>query len=128
MSAIYIHPLSKRKEDFSSRTFMDFMSSSLLFPNYLDNHQKERVNETNDTITLELDMPGIQKSNLSITYQQDELQIKTTTSEDNRRNYNYQYTVPGIDIKKSSAKLSDGVLILSLEKTNDIKPQSLTIG
>ncbi|MGA0242210.1 MAG: Hsp20/alpha crystallin family protein [Candidatus Marinamargulisbacteria bacterium] len=127
MSAIYIHPLSKRKEDFSSQTFMDFISSSLLFPNYLNDHQRARVNETNDTITLELDMPGIQKSNLSITYQQDELQIKTTTGEDTRRNYHYQYTVPGIDIKKSSAKLNDGILTLSLEKTNDIKPQSLTI-
>ncbi len=95
--------------------------------------------ETNDGYVLEAEMPGVNKDGLEITLEGNELTIvghrqneqaagqplfRERTLADYRRVFELD---PAIDTTKVSAKMDQGVLTLTLPKSERVKPRKITV-
>ncbi len=95
--------------------------------------------ENNDAYVLEADMPGVNKEGLEILLENNELTIighRTTQSSDAQYVYRESKPAhfrrvfeldPAIDIEKIDAKIDQGVLILSLPKSERVKPRKIMV-
>lgn len=95
--------------------------------------------ETRDGYILEAEMPGVNKSGLEVTLENNELTIVGHRSEENfsaqpifrERHYaDYRRVFeldPAIDTTKISAKVDQGVLTLTLPKSEKVKPRRITV-
>jgi HSP20 family protein len=95
--------------------------------------------ETKDGYMLEAEMPGVNKSGLEVTLENNELTIVGHRSEENfaaqpifrERHYaDYRRVFeldPAIDTTKISAKMGQGVLTLTLPKSEKVKPRRITV-
>lgn len=96
--------------------------------------------ETKDGYTLEAEMPGVNKDGLEITLADSELTIvgrrhtevtkadllyRESRQNDFRRVFELD---PAIDTARISAKIDQGILTLTLPKTEKVKPRKITIG
>lgn len=95
--------------------------------------------ETRDGYVLEAEMPGVNKSGLEITLEDNEITIvgrrngektngepvyRERTQADFRRVFELD---PAIDTAKISAKMDQGVLTLTLPKSEKVKPRKITV-
>jgi len=95
--------------------------------------------ETKDNYVLELEMPGVRKDGLEITVEANELTIigrredtapkgnvvyRESRPTDYRRVFDLD---PSIDTGKIGAKMEQGVLILTLPKTENVKPRKIAV-
>ena len=95
--------------------------------------------ESNDGYVLEAEMPGVNKSGLEITVENNELTIIGRRSDaaikadpvyresrdlDYRRMFDLD---PSIDAGKISAKIEHGVLTLTLPKAESVRPRKITV-
>lgn len=98
------------------------------------------IHHSADGYYISLDMPGVSKERLTIKYNDGELLVKgdlqTSTSSDSEYYYNevdytgYQrsFIIPNdVDPEKIEAELIDGVLKLSLNKKEELKPKIIEI-
>lgn len=98
------------------------------------------IYETVDEYVLKADMPGVQKEDLDITFEKNQLEINgkvdsSLVDDENIRyreytlyNYNRRFTVgEGIDSQKIAARLEDGVLTLTLPKSEAVKPRKIEV-
>jgi HSP20 family protein len=97
------------------------------------------IYETEDIYSVKLEMAGIKKENLDIVIDDDELKITAESSpEENAgnlkyaefrdRNFSRTFRVgSGIDRNKIDAKLENGILTLTLHKSEAVKPKKITI-
>lgn len=97
------------------------------------------VNETGDSYTLKLEMPGVGKDGLDIAIENNELSIvgrrsnhsiEGTPLHRESRSYNYRRTFeidPSIDAGKISARITQGVVTLTLPKAEEVKPRKITV-
>jgi HSP20 family protein len=97
------------------------------------------VHETDDGYSLELEMPGVNKEGLEISVENNELTIigrKNTTvpsgtlvhRESRPHNYRRAFEIdPSIDSAKISARISHGVVTLTLPKAEEVKPRRITV-
>ena len=122
----FIQPNQARKEIIFDELFNNFFNIGVYGNPY---HHEHTVNETDDAIELSIDVPGFEKSDISITYKDNELLIHAKSNDESiqRQSIRRTYPIPNIDIKKSSANLTNGVLAITLEKTGTAKKQSLKI-
>ena len=98
-----------------------------------------RVVETGDGYTLELEMPGVGKDGLDISIENNELSIvgrranpaiEGTLLHRESRPHNYRRTFeidPSIDSGKISARITQGVVTLTLPKAEEVKPRKITV-
>jgi HSP20 family protein len=99
------------------------------------------IYETAEALTLVLEMPGVDKGALDVTLEDDVLQIEgridfgkyeglePVYAEYNVGHYARSFTVgSGIDGGKISAQLNDGVLTLTLPKSEAARPRRIAIG
>lgn len=98
------------------------------------------VNETPDGYTLELEMPGVSKEGLDISVENNELSIigRRNTSapqgtlvhrESSPHNYCRSFEIdPSIESAKIAARMSQGVLTLTLPKAEEVKPRKIAVG
>ena len=98
------------------------------------------IYETPDDVVLVADMPGVTKDNLRLDIDKDELTIKGASEEQNNGGeklideciygeYKRTFALSDtIDREKITAKLDDGVLILTLPKQERVKPRKIAIG
>ena len=98
------------------------------------------IYETENEYSLRVEMPGVSKDNLEIVVESDELEIKGKLdnqlqenemlkySEYSLHNYYRKFRI-GEDINKDAinAKLEDGVLTLTLNKSEEVKPRKIEI-
>ena len=124
MTTLLYQPYLTRKEDpFNDlfyRFFDDCFSKSTPIPH--------KLSETDTTITLTIDVPGFEKSDIAIDYENEILSIHAKSSQENHRSeINQSFKLPGIEFKKSSASLTHGVLNIQLEKSPQRKKQQLKI-
>lgn len=98
------------------------------------------IYETENEYALKVEMPGVSKDNLEIVVENDELEIKGTLdselkendkqkySEYSLHNYYRKFRI-GEDVNKDAinAKLEDGVLTLTLNKSEEVKPRKIEI-
>ncbi len=97
------------------------------------------VTETADGYMLELEMPGVGKDGLEISIENNELSIVGRRSfpaiegalvHRESRNHHYRRSFeidPSIDSGKISARISQGVVTLTLPKAEEVKPRRITV-
>lgn len=97
------------------------------------------IYETDDLYSMKLEMPGVQKENLEIVIDDDELKITATSSiEENEKALRYTEISAkdfsrtfrignDIDRNRIDAKLENGVLALTLHKSEAVKPKKIAI-
>jgi HSP20 family protein len=97
--------------------------------------------ETDEALTLMLEMPGVSKDNIDIQIENDVLRVEgkidysaykdaePVYTEYNIGHYARGFTLPSkIDRGAISAQLDDGVLTLTLPKSKDILPRRIAVG
>jgi HSP20 family protein len=96
--------------------------------------------ETKDGYVLEAEMPGVSKEGLEITLEGNEITIvghRQTEAQDGeclfqeRRLADYRRVFeldPAVDTSKVSARMEQGVLTLTLPKSERVKPRKITVG
>jgi HSP20 family protein len=97
------------------------------------------VSETTDGYLLELEMPGVSKDGLEISIENNELSIlgrrsnpaiDATPVHRESQPYNYRRSFeidPSIDSAKIAARVSQGVVTLTLPKAEEVKPRKITV-
>ena len=97
------------------------------------------VSETTDGYLLELEMPGVSKDGLEISIENNELSIFGRRSnpaidgtpvhrESQPYNYRRSFEIdPSIDSAKIAARVSQGVVTLTLPKAEEVKPRKITV-
>jgi HSP20 family protein len=97
------------------------------------------ISETADGYTLELEMPGVSKEGLDISIENNELSITghralpridgTLIHRESRpHNYRRAFEIdPSIDTGKISARITQGVVTLTLPKAEEVKPRKIAI-
>ena len=97
------------------------------------------IYEDKKVITLQADMPGVDKDGVSIDLKEDQLTIdgKIALAEEKETllhkeyemgNYFRQFTLSDmIDLEKITAKMVDGVLTLTLPKAEKAVPKKITV-
>ena len=96
--------------------------------------------ETDDALTVILEMPGVEKKNVSVALENDTLRIEgqidyshyqgmePVYTEYNVGHYARGFTLSGkIDREKISAQLDDGVLTLTLPKVREAMPRHIQV-
>jgi HSP20 family protein len=109
------------------------------------NHDTEFVNppvnifESNDGYVLEAEMPGVNKDGLEVTLEGNEMTIvghrrtenpgnQTVFRESRLADFKRVFELdPAIDTAKISARMYQGVLTLTLPKSEKIKPRRITV-
>lgn len=96
------------------------------------NNLKSDVTTTKDGYQVTVDVPGVAKEDLALSYDQDVLSVKAQRKSEleqkdekqqviaNERSYGEyvrNYRLPDVDAKQISAKMTDGVLTINLPKT-----------
>ena len=96
--------------------------------------------ETKDGYVLEAEMPGVNKEGLEITLEGNEVTIlgrRSTESfsgeslflECGRADYRRVFELdPAIDTAKVAARMEQGILTLTLPKSEHVKPRKITVG
>ena len=97
------------------------------------------VTEIADSYTLEIEMPGVKKDGLQISVENNELTIIGRRSlpavegtvihrESRADNFRRVFEIdPSIDADKISAKIDQGLVILTLPKAEHVKPRKITV-
>ena len=97
------------------------------------------VTEDNDGYTLQVEMPGVSKEGLEISFENNELTLlgrrslptiegtllhKESRTENFRRVFELD---PSIDAKKISARIDQGIVSIKLPKAEAVKPRKITV-
>jgi HSP20 family protein len=97
------------------------------------------VTEDGDSYLLKVEMPGVNKEGLELAVEKNELTIvgrrslpaiegtlihRESRSENFRRVFELD---PSIDTPKVTAKIEQGILILTLPKAEQVKPRKITV-
>lgn len=97
------------------------------------------IYETKEGYVLESEMPGVNKDGLEITLEGTEITItghraeeampgQPLVRESSRRNYRRVFDLdPAIDTAKVSARIDQGVLTLTLPKSEQVKPRKIKV-
>lgn len=125
MTTLFIKPNFIRKERAFNDLFTEFFNTGHNWSAY--DQPTNEINETQNTVEVTVDVPGFEKSEVSIDYKDDILQIQAKKTDHNRREVNRRFMIPGIDLSSSSADLKNGVLYVQLEKLPEAKTQTLKI-
>lgn len=99
-----------------------------------------RFRETEDAYELRLNLPGIEKKNLQVQVEEQTLAIEAHREETPREgltcirqefpvvNYRAAYALPDdVDPEAVSAKLTNGILAVTLKKREAAKPRSIKV-
>ncbi len=98
------------------------------------------VTDSAEGYTLEIEMPGVKKDGLDISFENNELTIigrrslpsvEGTLIHHESRAENFRRTFeldPSIDANKISAKIDEGLVTLTLPKAEHVKPRKITVG
>ena len=97
------------------------------------------VREIGDGYMLEIEMPGVKKDGLEISVENNELTIIGRRSlpvvegtlihrESRSENFRRMFEIdPSIDADKISAKIDQGLVMLTLPKAEHVKPRKITV-
>jgi HSP20 family protein len=98
------------------------------------------VTDSADGYTLEIEMPGVKKDGLDISFENNELTIIGRRSlptvegtlihhESRPENFRRRFELdPSIDADKISARIDQGLVTLALPKAEHVKPRKITVG
>lgn len=124
------------------RIFGDVDRAYLYGPAFALKSNSPRTNllENGDAFEIQAEVPGISKDDLNIKIQGNYLEIsgrrnvnspegyKVHRSERNTSTFSRSFTLPDdVDAEKAEAALKDGILYLTLPKSETAKPKQITI-
>ncbi|MEI0531979.1 Hsp20/alpha crystallin family protein [Brachyspira pilosicoli] len=124
MSRIFLPALHSILDDFDN-----FYNEE----NSLSKYSDYKIEENDNSYTIEMDMPGVRKEDLDIGIKENMLSIyaerkKVMKSEDgdkeevvSKYEQSFNISVKGIDIENISANFENGVLTLTLPKKEEVK-------
>ena len=124
MSRIFLPALHSILDDFD--TFYNEENSVSKYSDY-------KLEENDNSYTIEMDMPGVRKEDLDIGIKENMLSIyaerkKVIKSDDgdkeeivSKYEQSFNISVKGIDIENISANFENGVLTLTLPKKEEVK-------
>ncbi|MEI0611120.1 Hsp20/alpha crystallin family protein [Brachyspira pilosicoli] len=122
MSRIFLPALHSILDDFDN--FYNEENSVSKYSDY-------KIEENDNSYTIEMDMPGVRKEDLDIGIKENMLSIyaerkrmsKTDEKEEVVSKYeqSFNISVKGIDIENISANFENGVLTLTLPKKEEVK-------
>ncbi|WP_278847247.1 Hsp20/alpha crystallin family protein [Brachyspira pilosicoli] len=125
MSRIFLPALHSILDDFDN--FSNFYNEE----NSVSKYSDYKIEENDNSYTIEMDMPGVRKEDLDIGIKENMLSIyaerkrmsKTDEKEEVVSKYeqSFNISVKGIDIENISANFENGVLILTLPKKEEVK-------
>jgi len=123
-------------DNFFSRDLMDWNNSNFSSTN--STIPAVNIKENHDSFIIEVAAPGMTKDNFSVNLDGDSLlitsEMKDEKHEDqtnySRREFSYQsfqrsFTIPqgSVDGDKICAKYTDGILLITLPKKEEVKPK-----
>jgi HSP20 family protein len=123
------------------RSIFDDFFTPMVWEDFPTTSPSANVWEEDDTVHVEMAVPGIKKEDIEITIMDDSVCIrgsnKTEEKEDSKKKYYYRsmetsfeqtFNLPTkVDSNKSEAKLEDGVIHITLPKADEVKPKSIEI-
>ena len=125
MSRIFLPALHSILDDFDN--FSNFYNEE----NSVSKYSDYKIEENDNSYTIEMDMPGVRKEDLDIGIKENMLSIyaerkrmsKTDEKEEVVSKYeqSFNISVKGIDIENISANFENGVLTLTLPKKEEVK-------
>jgi len=84
--------------------------------------------ESENDFQIKLEMPGISKDDLNITYEKETVHVKAEKSDnDNFYFYEKYVFVPDINENTIEAKIENGILTVTLTKKEELKPKRIEI-
>jgi HSP20 family protein len=99
-----------------------------------------RVDQTDDAVIVGIDLPGVRAEDLDLTLDGEALTVKGSRALDRPEGFRVQMTERGpfeftrtvtlpapVDAEQIAATLTDGVLTVTLRKTDVAKPVTITI-
>lgn len=99
------------------------------------------IHETDEALTLVMEMPGVEKKDVSIDLENDILRVEgridfskydgmePVYTEYNVGHYTRSFSLSGkVDQEKISAQLEDGVLTVAVPKAAEAQPRKIAIG
>ena len=108
--------------DFHRDFFRDFAPA--VFTDRATRWSAVEVSETQEAVTITLDVPGVEQKNLDIKVEGDTLTAKA----EGARPFTRQYTLPDtVDAEKTAAALKNGVLTITLPKREEVKPKTIQV-
>lgn len=127
MSRIFLPALHSILDDFNS--FSNFYNEE----NSISKYSDYKLEENDNSYTIEMDMPGVKKEDLDIGIKENMLSIyaerkKVMKSDEgdkeevvSKYEQSFNISVKGIDIENISANFENGVLTLTLPKKEEVK-------
>ncbi len=129
---------------YPTRSLLDdffFTPSVFDMPNTMSNPLSADMWEENNKVYIKMAMPGIKKEDIKITIEDDQVRIsgnsKKEEERDKKRKYYYRsmessfeqtFNLPSkIDSDKAEAEFKDGVINITLPKTETVKPKEIEI-
>jgi len=119
----------------------DMMKESML-PDTLKRERGSRLMATDALLKedgkyiLEINLPGIKKEDIEVTYKDETLTVKVESKEKEEKEYIFRervfsgtrsFMIPDMDTKTLTAKMENGVLSLSFEKVKEKEPDVLKV-
>lgn len=114
-------------------TLFDYFDNDFWNDGVFDNLSRWRMNaskvsEDENNYTLTMDMPGIEKKDLKVNYENGYLNISAQTSEkNNQRSYSETRYIGDIDTKNLDATLKNGVLTVTIPKPEKSRPKAIDV-
>lgn len=119
-------------DEFFTNSFPEVFSENMNW-----NSPSTNIKETDNGYTIEMAVPGINKNNIDIRVEKDQLIVESKQSSENQesndnytmRQFNYSsfrksfFLNEKIDSEKIDAQYKDGVLMIELEKKEEAKPK-----
>ncbi|WP_157150219.1 Hsp20/alpha crystallin family protein [Brachyspira sp. SAP_772] len=127
MSRIFLPALHSIWDNFDN--FSNFYNEE----NSISKYSDYKLEENDNSYTIEMDMPGVKKEDLDIGIKENMLSIyaerkKVMKSDDgdkeevvSKYEQSFNISVKGIDIENISANFENGVLTLTLPKKEEVK-------
>jgi HSP20 family molecular chaperone IbpA len=83
------------------------------------------VTRTEHGYEVEIPVPGFKSENVEITFQDD---VITVTAKSDRRSFTRSFTVPeDVDPEKIEARVSDGMLAVTLSRRPEAQPRRIAV-
>lgn len=117
---------------FNRPTIFDFFNENFWRDGLLDNSSwrmnASELSEDENNYVLTMDMPGIEKKDLKVNYENGYLNITAKTSEkNNSRSYSEVRYIGDIETKNLDAVLKNGILTITIPKPEKSKPKLIDV-
>ena len=83
------------------------------------------VTRTENGYEVEVPVPGFRPEDVEVTYQDDVISVSAKSE---RRSFSRSFTIPeDVDSQRIEAKVSDGMLLLTLSRRPEAQPRRITV-